>query len=463
MSALWALAFLKTDADPDTVHRALIEALQAEVDNHLYTRIYHNHTFFNLKYPKHIASPCGDDFQDQSVYDRQEPTILLYPLKNELYSIQFVYFFSPMNIIQSDHKSRTDIARALADEEAKGELSRSALAADMVLVAFPHLLERLSSLLKAEIAFVLFVRNPAGEVTNIQFYRSGQYIDEYFGSYWDPDGVVIRTPQRAAISTLFDGRFNFICESLSNEEGHRVPFSAEKLGIDSYDPRYSVYNPDVSRLFVPFWDEDMKPFAEIYYDLGGLLEKSYVKGTAARPVIREIHPLLPTCVLRESPNPNERRLTLRGDHFPLIHHGLQFHNVATDQLSIVFDMEVNWEDTTRITLDMADIRDKLWPTPILPMTVRIMDTMDANYQPISDWSTPFILVDDAQTARSVKPGEIETRILERIVQLLTSGKVALNSEQRAILCETLRAISSLHVDPDLLDAALAACTPPDSD
>ena len=58
-------------------------------------------------------------------------------------------------------------------------------------------------------------------------------------------------------------------------------------------------------------------------------------------------------------------------------------------------MEVNWIGATRISVDLADMTDLLWPDRRLALCARLMDTTNANYQALSHWSPVFIVADDA--------------------------------------------------------------------
>ena len=75
--------------------------------------------------------------------------------------------------------------------------------------------------------------------------------------------------------------------------------------------------------------------------------------------IHTVAPSPPACVLRHSANADERVLVLTGVNIPLANHGLQFRRFAPDELSLIFDMEVNWIGDTRISVDLADITDLL--------------------------------------------------------------------------------------------------------
>lgn len=114
-----------------------------------------------------------------------------------------------------------------------------------------------------------------------------------------------------------------------------------------------------------------------------------------QPAIHAVSPQPPRCVLRASPDPARRRLTLQGEGFPSANHGLQFRRLADDACSIIFDLEVDWLSATQVTLDMARIADLLWPDRLVRLAVRLMDTTNANYRPLSGWSAPFTLADDA--------------------------------------------------------------------
>jgi hypothetical protein len=131
-------------------------------------------------------------------------------------------------------------------------------------------------------------------------------------------------------------------------------------------------------------------------------------------VIRAVSPSPPLCALRDSPDPARRRLELRGERFPTQNHGLQFRRLADDTLSIVFDMEVDWVSDARVRLDLALIRGLLWPDRVLPLAVRVMDTTDANYRPLSDWSRPFVLADDAAACGMPEEGPIGVPALPKV-------------------------------------------------
>lgn len=123
------------------------------------------------------------------------------------------------------------------------------------------------------------------------------------------------------------------------------------------------------------------------------------RGTALQSVITGLAPLPPRCVLRASGDEVARTLTITGENFPTTHHGLQFSRVDDGRLSLIFDMEVNWGSTTRVTVDMDRIKHALWDDARLPLRLRLMDTENADYRPRSDWSVEFILANNAAACR----------------------------------------------------------------
>ena len=388
MSAQWALTYVKTAADPQAVLGAVRAVLRTQVDGTLVTQT----RGVSLTYPSHEYAPVGADFDHAALYERPQPALLLFPPKNDLFTLGWIYFFSPVSIMMSDRDSRAHTARLIHKAQAAGESSG---AAEMAAVVFPDVMRDLSRRLEAEIAFVLFLRNPAVDVTAIQFFRQGEAVTEYFCRLYDGQADRVDLPAPDALRDLFDGRFQFVsAPQVADEEGYVRRFSAEDFGRAEINPAYTTYTPAESRLFVPFWIDGFKPFGIVTYDFDALFERRYVNGTAPQPVIHEVSP---ACVLRSHRDPARRTLALVGEHFPIIHHGLQFLRPDSGELSIIFDMEVHWIGTTRIAVDMARLKTMLWPDPRVVLHVRMMDTENASYRAISDWSSAFVLADNERS------------------------------------------------------------------
>ena len=111
------------------------------------------------------------------------------------------------------------------------------------------------------------------------------------------------------------------------------------------------------------------------------------------PVIHSVDPKIPQCVLLNSPHLHERTLTITGENFGTIEDStLQFRQGGERFVTIHFGSEVNWDSSTRITLDMASIRQHLWDYTTLSLHVRISsDTYSAQ----AFWSAEFYVAVDA--------------------------------------------------------------------
>ncbi len=113
------------------------------------------------------------------------------------------------------------------------------------------------------------------------------------------------------------------------------------------------------------------------------------------PVIISARPAPPICLLRNSVDLSARVLELTGQNFSTTDYNLQFLKVAIGGTSIHFHGEINWESTTRLTVDMSLIKNLLWSDPKLTLRARLTSGID--FSPVSDWSPEFVLADDALT------------------------------------------------------------------
>lgn len=120
-------------------------------------------------------------------------------------------------------------------------------------------------------------------------------------------------------------------------------------------------------------------------------------------IVHSIGPEPPDCVLRNSPLLADRLLELTGEGFSTTEHNLQFRKVATDELSIHFHSEINWESETRITVDMERLKDMLWNDSKVTLAARLTTYTGSSYEPVSDWSPQFILADDTAACNVPDP------------------------------------------------------------
>ncbi len=90
------------------------------------------------------------------------------------------------------------------------------------------------------------------------------------------------------------------------------------------------------------------------------------------PVIHSVEPERLECVVLDSDVPRYRTLTIIGEKLrPTRATRLQFRLPGTNNFTILFGVEVNWESAERITVDMGLIRRHLWNIPKMILQVRL--------------------------------------------------------------------------------------------
>jgi len=104
--------------------------------------------------------------------------------------------------------------------------------------------------------------------------------------------------------------------------------------------------------------------------------------------------------LRNAENIYDRKLEIVGTNFPIVGHNLQFKRLDTGDETIHLGMEVNWESDTLTSVDIATIKEHLWSDSKLNVAVRFTDGL---YEPVSAWSSAFILAADATACGAVRP------------------------------------------------------------
>jgi len=104
--------------------------------------------------------------------------------------------------------------------------------------------------------------------------------------------------------------------------------------------------------------------------------------------------------LRNAENIYERTVEIVGTNFPTVEHHLQFKRLDTGEETIHLGVEVNWQNETLTSVDIATIEEHLWSDSKLNVVVRFTDAL---YEPVSDWSSAFILAADATACGAVRP------------------------------------------------------------
>ena len=114
----------------------------------------------------------------------------------------------------------------------------------------------------------------------------------------------------------------------------------------------------------------------------------------------------PYCVYRNASTIYERLLELRGQNFSTTSQALQFQKVSTGEPSIYFGIEVNWENSQHISVDMARIKHLLWTDSKIVLRVRLTK----GNQPVSEWSPEFILSNDATACGVPRPTPAASKV-----------------------------------------------------
>lgn len=114
-----------------------------------------------------------------------------------------------------------------------------------------------------------------------------------------------------------------------------------------------------------------------------------------------VNPAAPTCVLRHSPNRDERLLQLIGQGFSTPGLRLQFRNVSTGELSAPYRDQAEWAGATLVAIDMQNLQQQLWHDQRVRLAARMTESINGSDVPASGWSAEFLLADDATACRGL--------------------------------------------------------------
>ncbi|HEU5099662.1 MAG TPA: hypothetical protein VFU22_11615, partial [Roseiflexaceae bacterium] len=116
--------------------------------------------------------------------------------------------------------------------------------------------------------------------------------------------------------------------------------------------------------------------------------------------ISSVSPAPPACVLRHSPDRDDRLLQLTGQGFSAPGLRLQFRNTLTGELSDHYRDQTDWAGATLISVDMQDLQ-QLWNDQRVRLAARLTASTNGNDLLASDWSPQFILADDPASCRGL--------------------------------------------------------------
>lgn len=257
MSADWSLTYLKTDASLDAVFDSVVSAFYATLANRLYETESHNGEYVNIKLETMIVEKFDDAVRAQIIVDSLilefiTRGIILYPQMYGLYTMA-----DSVNVFDTLYAGR----------ERRSELVNRSEEWQSILL-FMNFIANVTQRLKADASHILHSRTPAGTATGVHFFRSGEFIDDY---YWEEiegtDGKVELPQKPDELHKLLDGRFAFLTlqpqiDYLYNaEETFERYFVGEDLATTEVG---DIFKLRASNLYVPFWDEHAKPFGAVY-------------------------------------------------------------------------------------------------------------------------------------------------------------------------------------------------------
>lgn len=106
---------------------------------------------------------------------------------------------------------------------------------------------------------MFYDRNPSGDVTVIRFYKTGEFLGQYYGA--DGDLFEFHQPENPdAIDQLLDGRFSFVNAALEYEDDD------EEFPLVIHASQFEDANNDKlasAHLFLPFMSENLLPYGTI--------------------------------------------------------------------------------------------------------------------------------------------------------------------------------------------------------
>ena len=122
-----------------------------------------------------------------------------------------------------------------------------------------------------------------------------------------------------------------------------------------------------------------------------------------RPVIHSVDPAPPYCLVRDSPHPSDRTITITGENFGSYgNNTLRFSVRGSSRArSLYLSSQIDWISSTQIKVDLGRIKQFLPDEPWLVLTVQV--NTDHPYRPLSNWSPDFILTDNPKACGASLP------------------------------------------------------------
>lgn len=267
MSAFWSITYLEAPVSERDLFDLIVSVFRSHLHDRLYTLESRGDQIVPVKLDDQLYVEWFDDpkrarmIADSCLVERFSQGVLIYPASGGLHILVD-------SVIQLNHLA--DSGRTRRDEL----LERLKLNPDPdseTLFHFTDYLQHITRTLTAPAAHIMFERNPAGRITGVNLYDSGQLFDHYYVENIEAIGEygLVELPQNPAhVRRLMNGRFGFLLDQPRarefDDEISEVYFDGEDLWMYDKFPGWDVFNIRAANLAVPFWDDAPLPLGAVY-------------------------------------------------------------------------------------------------------------------------------------------------------------------------------------------------------
>jgi hypothetical protein len=263
MSAQWSLTYLKTESPIEKIFDVIVDSFRSQLEGRLYDLKYEGDSLVDTKLDHTVVEKFtqlkrAKMIVDSHIVERLNQGVIVYPKVDDLYTLVDTIHYAP-DVFLSARSRRADLSTQSKD--------KSNVVPEGMLV-FIDFLTIVTRTLNAEVAHIMFERNPATRATSVHFFDRGQFVDDYYHEDI-PDDVskLIELPVwPSRLQTLLDGRFGFLAkqprlQKYDDDEIGEVYFDGEDL---DHDQATNIFDIKPSRLYVPFWDDNSFPYGAVY-------------------------------------------------------------------------------------------------------------------------------------------------------------------------------------------------------
>lgn len=264
MSANWSIVYFEKSITDDAFFKAVQEAFALNLEGKLYGVEYDDNR-------KLVSFRLGDSITEQFNGDAKRARLVQDGLINALYGHGILHYPQRNNLhVIADSIIRLDVLLSgrMRRDELKHKLKTKPDPSSEIIFCMMDFLRQLTQALKCHAVHIMFERNPAGQVTSVHLYDSGELVDDYY--YENLEAVstqLIEYPLTSQFKTLLNGRFSFLTElpfiycSPNDDDNYVQYFEGEDLPLNRRSDHFGLNSTD---LYVPFWEDDTLPIGAIY-------------------------------------------------------------------------------------------------------------------------------------------------------------------------------------------------------